>query len=71
MSRVNGRLMPKSLPGCVQHEFKSDAYYDCAMRHVTLTAFKYAGTAPIGINASDLDAVVDSHLRYFLKIETN
>ncbi|ODN00972.1 Glucose dehydrogenase [FAD, quinone] [Orchesella cincta] len=65
MAEVNARLMPMPVPGCEAHEFKSDAYLDCAMRQVTLTAFKYAGTAPIGKDSSDPDAVVDSHLRVF------
>ncbi|CAL8109168.1 unnamed protein product [Orchesella dallaii] len=63
MEQVNARLMPIPLPGCEGHEFKSDAYFDCAMRHITMTAFKYAGTAPIGKDTSDPNAVVDSHLR--------
>lgn len=63
MNEINGRLMPVSLPGCEQYPFKSDQYYECVIRFVTLTAYKFSGTAPIGKGFSDPNAVVDSHLR--------
>lgn len=64
MQEINGRLMEGKLPGCESFEFKSDQYYECVLRHVTLTAYKFAGTAPIGKGLSDPDAVVDTHLRF-------
>ncbi|CAL8109171.1 unnamed protein product [Orchesella dallaii] len=63
MQDINGRLMPGHLPGCESYEFKSDQYYECLIRHVTFTAYKFSGTVPIGKGFSDKDAVVDSHLR--------
>ncbi|ODM96357.1 Glucose dehydrogenase [FAD, quinone] [Orchesella cincta] len=63
MQKIDGRLMPEHFPGCEKFEFKSDQYFECIMRHTTLTAFKYAGANPIGKGLSDPDAVVDSHLR--------
>lgn len=63
MNEINGRLMPGHLPGCENYEFKSDPYFECVIRHVTLTAYKFSGTAPIGKGLSDPDAVVDSHFR--------
>jgi len=63
MKQIGGRLMPEHLPGCEAFEFKSDQYYECIMRHVTLTAYKYAGSNSIGKGLADPDAVVDSNLR--------
>jgi len=60
---IDAKLLPVSFPGCEEHDFKSDYYYECLARHVTISAYKYSGTAPIGRDRSDPDAVVDSELR--------
>jgi choline dehydrogenase len=62
--QIGGHLMPIPLPGCEMHPFKSHTYFQCLARQLTVTAYKYAGTAPIGRDPSDPNAVVDSHLRY-------
>jgi choline dehydrogenase-like flavoprotein len=62
--KVNGHLMPIPIPGCENIPFKSDLYYRCLARQITVTAYKYSGTAPIGNDPKgDPWAVVDSHLR--------
>jgi choline dehydrogenase-like flavoprotein len=60
---IHGRLLPIPIPGCENHMFKSDDYWECLGRHTTATAYKYCSTAPIGKNTSDPQAVVDSRLR--------
>lgn len=60
---INAKLLPIPFPGCEKHAFKTDPYYECLARHVTVTAYKYSATAPIGRDRSDPDAVVDSELR--------
>lgn len=67
--RMNTSLLPIPLPGCENFQFKSDAYYECFGRHLTLTAYKYSGTAPLGKDRSDPEAVVDSELRLVTKLE--
>ena len=60
---INATLLPIPFPGCERHLFKSDAYWECFARHVTVTAYKYCATTPIGRDRSDPEAVVDSELR--------
>jgi len=56
--------MPIPIPGCEAYIFKSHEYFDCLARQITVSAYKYSGTAPIGKDPnSDPYAVVDSHLR--------
>ena len=61
--KMNASLLPIPLPGCEKFKFRSDPYWECVARHLTLTAYKYSGTAPIGKDRSDPEAVVDSELR--------
>jgi len=60
---MNASLLTTPLPGCEEYEFKSDYYWECYARSLTITAYKYCGTAPIGKDRSDPEAVVDSELR--------
>ena len=62
---IKAKLLPVPFPGCELHQFKTDRYYECLARHVTVTAYKYSATAPMGRDRSDPEAVVDSELRYF------
>jgi len=62
MRAIGAQLFRLPLPGCENHDFKSDAYYECVGRHATVTAFKFCGTAPLG-RKGDPDAVVDPRFR--------
>ncbi|XP_035706083.1 choline dehydrogenase, mitochondrial-like [Folsomia candida] len=65
-SKVRGHLMRRPIPGCQEINFMSDEYFRCLARQITVTAYKYSGTAPIGRHPSeDPWAVVDSHLRVY------
>lgn len=59
---LGATLMPHSLPGCDSFKFKSDAYYECHVRSLTLTMHHAAGTCQMG-KKEDPNSVVDSHLR--------
>jgi choline dehydrogenase-like flavoprotein len=55
-------LYKTPLSPCSDHEFDSDAYWECSIRYMTFTMFHQAGTCKMGPD-SDPDAVVDSALR--------
>jgi len=38
---VNTRLNPNPFPGCELHEYKSDAYWECYHRQLTLTLVRF------------------------------
>ncbi|CAL8075089.1 unnamed protein product [Orchesella dallaii] len=62
--RLNSRLNPHMMPGCTHHEPWSDAYWECAIRHYTVTIYHQCGTAKMG-PANDPEAVVDPRLRVY------
>ncbi|KAM8720812.1 hypothetical protein ACLKA7_006800 [Drosophila subpalustris] len=59
---INARVWKKQLPGCRQHPWMSDKYWECHARHFTFTIYHYSGTAKMGPR-SDTSAVVDARLR--------
>lgn len=60
MQELGARFNTHKLPGCHQFEFDSDEYWECYVRHVTLTSYHPIGTCKMG--AED-DSVVDHKLR--------
>jgi len=60
--KLGARLMPHSLPGCESFPFKSDAYYECFARSLSLTMYHPVGTCHMGRNDS-AQAVVDPRLK--------
>jgi len=61
--KLGARLAPNSFPGCEHLEFKSDDYYECYVRQLTLTIYHPSGTCAMGKRVNDSSAVVDSELR--------
>ena len=51
-------------PYCSIHEFDTDAFWECVIRHDSKTVFHPAGTCKMGA-LDDPTAVVDPQLRYF------
>lgn len=51
-----------SIPACKFIEYDTDEYWECYIRHLSVTLYHPAGTVKMGPE-SDLTAVVDSHLR--------
>ena len=49
-------------PYCNQHEYDSDDFWECVIRHDARTVFHHSGTCKMGA-ADDLTAVVDPELR--------
>lgn len=41
--KLGARLMPHSLPGCESFKFKSNAYYECFVRSLSLTMYHPVG----------------------------
>lgn len=56
MNKFGAKLYEIPFPGCEHFPFKSDSYWECYVRHFTLTSYHPVGTCKMGI--SD-DSVVD------------
>lgn len=57
MQRLGAEINPKPLPGCETIEFDSNKYWECYIRHVTLTMYHPVGTCRLG-NKKDSHTVV-------------
>lgn len=62
--RINATLLRPTLAGCSSHEPDSDKFWECYIRHVTLSIYHYSGTCKMGPN-NDTMAVVDQRLRVY------
>ena len=62
--KINARLFNMPLPGCRQHAFNSDDYWECYTRHITFTIYHHCGTVKMG-PPSDKRAVVDPTLKVY------
>lgn len=60
--KLGAELASEPFPGCEEHEVKSEAYWECYVKTVTVTSGSPCCTAPMGLRGSP-DAVVDSELR--------
>ena len=58
--KVNATFTQESFPGCENVEFRSDEYWECFVRHLSITLHHIVGTCAMG--GSD-EAVVDPELR--------
>ena len=61
---INAGLLSTLVPGCETHEYDTDDYWICHMRHITGTFNHYCGTAKMG-PASDSGAVVDERFKVY------
>ncbi|KAK6640560.1 hypothetical protein RUM44_012256 [Polyplax serrata] len=62
--RFNSRLHKTQIPGCRQFPFGTDEYWECAIRHISMTIYHPVGTCKMGPEW-DQDAVVDPRLRVY------
>ena len=62
--QFNSRVHKIKLPGCKHLTFGSDAYWECHIRHISMTIYHPVGTAKMG-PPSDPEAVVDPRLRVY------
>jgi len=64
MAALGAKLWDVSVPGCEDEVFGSDAYWECASRHITATLYHYSGTIKMG-PPSDRNAVVNHKLQVY------
>lgn len=57
----NAELNPKLFPGCEDFAFGSDEYWECYVKHLTLTMYHPIGTCPIGSDSRN--SVIDFQFR--------
>jgi choline dehydrogenase len=62
--KLGARLVENHLPGCEHFTLRSSEYYECYIRHLTLTLYHPSSTVSMGRRQNDSVAVVDSQLRY-------
>lgn len=58
MKRLGAEINPKPFPGCETFSFGSNNYWQCYVRHLTLTAYHPVGTCKMG-SSGDPTAVVN------------
>lgn len=61
---VGAKFLDVQLPGCEGHVYRSDAYFECYLRHFAMHVWHPVGTCKMGRGRSDRTAVVDSKLRF-------
>ncbi|CAL8111194.1 unnamed protein product [Orchesella dallaii] len=61
-NEMGGRFTDKVLPGCEQYIFRSDEYWECYARIVSVSLHHIVGSATMGAEGSP-GAVVDTQLR--------
>lgn len=66
LSKFGAKLNTKRFPGCEKYYFGSVRYWECYIRHMTLTSYHPVGTCKMG-NINER-SVVDHSLRYLICI---
>lgn len=61
LSKLGVMLNTKHFPGCKKYKFGSDHYWECYIRHMTLTSYHPVGTCKMGTIHNK--SVVDHSLR--------
>ncbi|KAL3271340.1 hypothetical protein HHI36_021828 [Cryptolaemus montrouzieri] len=62
--RFGSILNPNVHPGCEQHQFNSDAYWECCLRSISVTLHHQVGTAKMGA-PDDPSSVVNHELKVY------
>lgn len=62
LKRFGARLNPEKFPGCETHKFDTEEYWECYLRHLTLSGYHPVGTCKMGA-VGDSSAVVDFDFR--------
>nr|XP_022920252.1 glucose dehydrogenase [FAD, quinone]-like [Onthophagus taurus] len=62
--KYNATLVDTKIPGCEMHVFNTDEYWECALRHLSVTLHHQVATCKMG-NNTDPEAVVDDTLKVY------
>ena len=62
MQGLGAKIEHAKISFCSQHELRSDAFWECVVRHLAVTEYHHCGTCKMGGKA-DPTAVVDPQLR--------
>ena len=60
---IKARVFDKPYSPCIQHKIKSDAYWECVLRHQAVGNGQMTSTCSMGSTGSER-AIVDTSLRY-------
>ena len=60
--KLGYKVDQSKLSFCAQHDFRSDAYWECYIRHLGITVWHQCGTCKMGLK-TDPTTVVDPQLR--------
>lgn len=63
MKKLSAHINPITFPGCEEYEIYSDAYWECYVRHLTLSSYHPVGTCSMGTSPSN--SVVDTSFKVF------
>lgn len=63
LGKIGAHFTSEPFPGCENLEFRSDAYWECYIRHYTVSLHHIVATAPMATTPET--GVVDSQLRVF------
>lgn len=66
LAKFGAKFNTKLFPGCKKYDFESNNYWECYIRHMTLTSYHPVGTCKMG--NLDEKSVVDHMLRYEYKL---
>ncbi|CAH2013120.1 unnamed protein product [Acanthoscelides obtectus] len=64
MQMYGAKIMDTPIPGCEQHTFNSDDYWECSLRSLIGSLYHQVSTCKMG-PPEDKEAVVDSRLRVY------
>nr|XP_022920221.1 glucose dehydrogenase [FAD, quinone]-like [Onthophagus taurus] len=62
--KYNATLVDTKIPGCEMFVFNTDEYWECGLRHLSVTLHHQVATCKMG-NSTDPEAVVDDNLKVF------
>lgn len=62
MQELGATLNRNKLPGCEMHDFDTETYWECYIRHLTLTSYHPVGTCKLG-GETDTSRVVEANFK--------
>ncbi|GJQ78180.1 hypothetical protein Trydic_g2510 [Trypoxylus dichotomus] len=64
LKKYNAKLIETPVPGCEQHTYDSDTYWECSLRHLSSTVHHQVATCRMGPE-TDPEAVVNDRLKVY------